>query len=99
MSKYAHSTLTAATVASVTLDPGSVSITVTNRAGTGEIYFTVDGTTPTIGGTNCYVSLGARTVLAKDAGPSGQFGGGPSSAVVKLISTAALPYSVESEYF
>ncbi len=51
-----------------------------------DIYFTVDGTTPTVGGANCYrVPAGALSVdVAPIAG----------EVVVKLISSGAPTYSV-----
>lgn len=63
-------------------------ITILNRSGTGEIYFTVDGSSPTVGGNDCFVSLGSRAVNAVSA---------VTAPTVKLISTGALNYSVTGE--
>lgn len=51
-----HGTLTAATVDKVTITNPNATLTVTNRVGAtsgaqNEIYFTVTGVTPTVGGT------------------------------------------------
>lgn len=94
----AHGTLVANTVAtaSVTADSDiqvsnvateqSTKVEVLNRDGTAEIYFTVDGTTPTVGGTGCYVlpaAIGAYSVE-----------GVRGSVTVKLISAGTPAYSV-----
>lgn len=89
MSRITHGTLVANTVTTVAVDSYMAAITVTNRSiPGGEIYFTVDGSTPTIGGTNCFVALGSRTV---------QTSAYTSISQIKLISTAALAFSVEGE--
>ena len=87
-----HSTLTASTVDTVTLNDGTEYVTVVNRGGTDEIYFTVGTPTneppsPTVGGNDTYVlpaALGSLRV-ASEIGP----------IVVKLISNGAMAYSVE----
>jgi hypothetical protein len=56
--------------------------------GTAKIYFTVDGSTPTVGGQNTHeipAVASARTVLTRK---------GESGTVVKLISTGTPVYSV-----
>lgn len=64
-------------------------LTVTNVGGQGAIYFTVDGSTPTVGGEDCYVvaaaagSLKSVSVLIEDA------------VTVKMISPEAAQYSVD----
>lgn len=87
-----HSTLVASTVDTVTLDKGAEYITVVNRSGAAEIYFTV-GTTvtppaaPTVGGNDTYV-LPAATSSVRVAS-----GIGPIE--VQVISAGTPTYSVE----
>lgn len=89
MSRIAHGTLTATVVATETVDSYTAQITITNRSQTGEIYFTVDGSTPTVKGANSYPCLGSRAVATV---------GYPAVSTVKLISaTGPLEYSVVGE--
>lgn len=85
----AHGTLTPNIVASVSIPVGVVTVTVTNRSQAGEIYFTTDGTIPTVGGTNCFVCLGSRTVSAS--------GSQVNPGTLQLISSTAAKYSIENE--
>jgi hypothetical protein len=81
-----HVTLTANTVTTVTLDNDFKNVEVLNVDGSAAIYFTVDGTTPTVEGNGCNVlpaAIGALTVWA-----------GRSTDVVKLISTGTPKVSV-----
>jgi hypothetical protein len=58
MPQSRHITLVASTNTPVTLDGRVSGVTVINRGGTGgpfEIYFTTDGTIPTIGGNDTFV--------------------------------------------
>lgn len=88
-----HGTLVANTVATVTLNKGAGYVTVVNRSGSAEIYFTVAvGTNtpvaPTVGGSDTYVlpaAIGSVRVPAA-------FG----TVAVSLISTGTPTYSVES---
>lgn len=94
----AHGTLVAATVATVTVtadtdtvsavlgDTTTTKVEVVNRSGAAEIYFTVDGTAPTVGGTASYV-LPASICSYSVEGVHG-------SVVVKLISSGTPTYSV-----
>lgn len=84
VSRSKHTTLTAATVDTVTLTGGWDAIEVMNR-GTDDIYFSVDGTTPTVAGDNSFVVRAAEALVvpAKTV-----------NDVVKLISTSATAYSV-----
>ncbi len=83
-----HATLVAATADSVTLSTDYQSAEVMNRATTGDIYFTVDGTTP--------VSAADNTLVVPPGGslvvtlPSS----GAGNDVVKLISAGTPAYSV-----
>lgn len=58
--------------------------------GAADIYITVDGSTPTVAGTNCWrvpASLGSVVIDVRDADPN-------DPVVVKLISVGAPVYSV-----
>lgn len=109
MAKYTaatavHATLTASTVDVVTLTDvasgagvAKPTITVVNRSGTAEIYFTVSVTgtfpaEPTVGGDNTYVVPAAISSLSVPVYP----GVSGDSAVVKVISSAAAKYSVQA---
>jgi len=89
--KAEHGTLTASTVKTVSLTLANVtSITVHFVSGTGPIYFTVDGSTPTVGGADTYVlhdGLKARSIGINSV----------DDPDVKLISATADGYSVELE--
>lgn len=109
MAKYTattavHKTLTATTVDVVTLTSVATgvgveepSVTVVNRTGSAEIYFTVTATgtdpaEPTVKGANTYVVPAAISTVTKAVSTS--VAGHP--VVVKLISTGAEEYSVEA---
>jgi hypothetical protein len=84
-----HGILTANVVTTVTITdawPGGIDIV--NRSLTGEIWVTLDGSTPTVAGDDCYVVLGARRFDNPSIGDD--------TVAVRLLSTAALAYSVES---
>jgi hypothetical protein len=95
MARIKHGTLVASTVATVTLDlvdSGRIvsrqkRVEVINRDGAAEIYFTVDGTTPTVAGDDCFVLPAAMGSLEVGA-PKG------TPTVVKLISSGTPTYSV-----
>lgn len=58
--------------------------------GTSDVYFTVNGSTPTVGGTNCYRAPGypgATVVDVRDSDVT-------DAVVVKLISSGTPTYSV-----
>ena len=81
-------TLSAATVDTVTLSRPGSKVEVLNHDGVAAIYFTVDGSTPTVAGAATYVipaAAGALEVNAEDAQPP---------TVVKLISAGTPTYSV-----
>lgn len=85
--KGAHHVLAAATVDTVTFAADHGEIEVLSRDGAAEIYFTVDGSTPTVGGTNCFVQpagVGSTIVAVRARG----------GTVVKLISAGTPAYSV-----
>lgn len=81
----------------VTNTPVSVPITnaypdgiyVVNRSQTGQIWVRLDGTDPTVAGDDCFVVLGARYF-------PNPWSAAAENVTVKLISNAALDYTVES---
>lgn len=88
MARSKHGQLVAATVTTLAIDAYMIQITVTNRSQTGEIYFTVDGTTPVVGADGTYLCLGSRVVSPPSV---------PSATTVKLLSTGTPLYTVEGE--
>jgi endonuclease YncB( thermonuclease family) len=64
-----HQALTAATVATIGPVAGNASaVEVVNRSGTAEVFVTVDGSTPTVGGNDCEIIpavAGASTVIRR----------------------------------
>ncbi len=90
MANVRHQTLVAATVATVNLTTNGSRIEVVNRSGTAEVYFTTDGSTPTVGGNDCHVlpaAIGAVEVADDTAG---------ANSVVKLISSGTPAVSVRA---
>ncbi len=87
MSVAEHGTLVANTVKTVTLvaPAGAYWVAITNRSGFGEMYITMDSTSPTIEGGASYVVLGHRTFRLES-----------NTLVVKIISDRVLDYSVEA---
>ena len=86
-----HATLVASTVDTVTLtgtDYYSVEVLHRSSSVTDPIYFTVDGSTPTVAGDDTYVVMpgGWKTVRSKE-----------NIDVVKLISAGTPAYSVTGE--
>ena len=80
-------TLAPNVVTSVVVGSGYPGVTVLNRSQTGEIWVRLDGTDPVVAADDTFVVLGARyfdTSLPH-----------VSPVTVKLISIAALNYSVE----
>lgn len=85
-----HGTLVASTVDTVTLSRTYARVQVINRGGTSEIYWTTNGTNPTVGGDDCYVvasPIGSSDTRANFQAPQ-------NTCVVKLISTGNPTYSV-----
>lgn len=81
-----NGTLTANTVATVSVTEANPAITVINRSQTGTIWATLTGVAPTVAGANCYPVLGASTFMVSTPHAT--------AVTVKLIASAALDYSV-----
>jgi len=83
-------TLTATTVASVTLDQLYRVCEVEMGATTpGDVYFTVDGSTPTVKGANCWMLAGVGGTTKRVMIPPKAWGQGqpdPTPITVNLIS-------------
>lgn len=84
-----HRTLTPASVDVVTFGEDLRQVEVLSRNGAGELYFTVDGATPTVAGDSTHVLPAAISSMTVPAGGSG-------NTVVRLISAAAVTYSVRA---
>lgn len=84
-----HGTLVAATVTTVTLTRDFQRVEVVNVTGTAAIYFTVDGSDPTVGGDDTYVLPAAICSFEAPSASSG------STTVVKLISSGTPGFAVE----
>lgn len=81
-------TLVASTVDTVTIQRDTRSVEVTNLDGAAAIYFTVDGTTPTVAGASTY-ELPAVPSSREVPAPKVE-----DATVVKLISSGTPSYSV-----
>lgn len=84
-----HGTLTASTVATVTLTRDFQRVEVLNVTGSAAIYFTVDGSNPTVAGDDTYVV--PAVTGASFSAPANASG---STTVVKLISSGTPGYAV-----
>lgn len=87
MPRATHVQLTANTVATVTLDADYQNVEVVNRDGSGEVFFTYDGSTPTVAGDGTVLlpaALSGVTVNPETAPVS----------VIKLISAGTPKVSV-----
>jgi hypothetical protein len=66
-------TLVANTVETVAFEGGLGTVTVLSHDGTSPVYFTTDGTTPTVAGAHCWcvpAAVGAFTVPVSTYGPN-----------------------------
>jgi hypothetical protein len=84
-----HATLAANTVDTVTLQSDFREVEVLNRGGT-ELFFTVNGSAPSVTGDNCFVVLAGGALAV----PAWEVLDG--ATVVKLISASSCAYSVSS---
>lgn len=82
-----HVTLTANTVKIVTLAVEADKVNVCNVDGSAEVYVTVDGTTPAVGGDGAWVLPAAIGDLELEVSGSG-------NTVVKLISSGTPRVSI-----
>jgi hypothetical protein len=89
-----HNTLTAATVDTITLSSQYNRVEILNRSASGDIFITVDGSTPTVGGNDTYVvpATGVGTFVNPNWTNEP-----PISTVVKLISSGTPAYSVTGQ--
>lgn len=82
-----HATTLLLTVDTINISAYASAVRVTNRGGT-PLYVSVDGSTPGVGGDDCGIV---------DAGKEKQFAiADPLNVVVKVVSSVATAYSVES---
>lgn len=82
-----HATLVANTVKTMTLDRDYAMIDVCNVDGVAAIFFTVDGSTPTVGGDGAFqipAAIGNLQIAPRNAGAAHT-----GVTVVKLISAGA----------
>lgn len=87
-------TLTGSTVDTVTFERYCPAVEITNRDTSLSIYFSVDGTTPTVGGANTYW-VGPASSLEV---PAPQVTSWDSATVVKIISSGAAHYDVQGAF-
>lgn len=86
-----HGTLTASTVATVTVSGDYRTVDVWNLTGTAAIYFTLDGSTPTVQGNDTFVvpaAVGSVRLLSPAV---------DTALTVKLISSGTPSYSVVTD--
>jgi hypothetical protein len=84
-----HAQLAANTVDTVTLVSDYSQVEVINRDGAAEIYFTVDGAAPTVGGDNTHMIPAAISGMTANA-----YAESGSPTVVRLISAGTPQYTV-----
>lgn len=82
-------TLTINTVTPITITDAYPAVLITNRTGSGTIWVRLDGTNPTVAGTDCLPVQGSRS-FAID--------GNSRPTTIKLIANAALDYTVEGGF-
>lgn len=88
--KSEHGTLVAATVTTVDLTKNNADVVVVHLvSGDGPIYFTLDGSTPTVGGANTFVVYAGMPSRAVQITNS-------NTQQAKLISATADDYAVEA---
>jgi hypothetical protein len=89
-----HNTLVATTVDTVTLTAQYNRVEILNRSASGDIFVTLDGSTPSVGGNDTYVipATGVGTFVNPNWTNEP-----PISTVVKLISSGTPSYSVTGQ--
>lgn len=87
MANPQHFTLVANTAKTFTLDQDYARIEVVNVDGAGEVYFTVDGSAPAVGGDGCHVLPASICSVELDPRTSGP-------TVVKAKASVAVRISV-----
>ncbi len=90
MARSKHGTLVANTVTSLDITQHGGHLEIVNRSGTGEIFVRFDGVDPVVLADDTFVVVGARRFPIENLGISDV-----TTVNVRLISTAALKYSVE----
>jgi hypothetical protein len=90
MAKTTHGTLSANSVASVSITPGYEGIVVVNRTLSGEIWVRIDGVDPGVGADGSYVVIGAREF------PMSLSDVRKGTINVRLVSDAVRQFSVEA---
>lgn len=85
-----HGTLVASTISTVTFPSDVLQLEIINRSGSAEIYYTVDGSAPTVGGNDVPV-LPAAICVDKTISP------GSGATVIKLISSGTPTYTIKGE--
>jgi hypothetical protein len=94
--KYAyHGTLDGTDVDNVTLTQSNPTFTIVNRSAN-SIYFTVDGTVPTVAGDNTFVCPTGLTIAIPVLQPATANQAQPAGTTVKLIAGSSSAYSVEA---
>ncbi len=85
-----HVTLVASTVSTVNVTSNAGRVEVVNVDGAAAVYFTVDGSTPTVGGNDCHVLPATISGVEVDDETSG------TNSVVKLISAGTPKVAVRA---
>ena len=90
-----YATLTANTVSAVSFNPPAPFVTLTNRNGAAEVFFTADGTTPTIGGAGTYMIPAQAGAYVRVKTANVDLVGG-SATYINMISAGAATVEVDA---
>lgn len=101
MAKFAYGSLVANVPTTIQLDnAGQTSCRLTNRTQKGEIYFTTDGSTPTVGGNAgngmTYLCVGSRATASLQYANNTVTPGVPAVPTITMISATAVNYAIET---